>query len=177
MTPRGSKLLVLGGLVALGVFVAKKPSLTVIAGGGDLPPLTLGKGGDRDIDRDPAHLVPNFRRKLERVFAGMRALGFNPVLWEGRRTRARAAKLDKRGTGKSKSIHILGLGADIVDRDKLWNAPKGFWEALARLGAQEGLTSGATFSDPDPDHLQAVPYRDEAKMWVMTETQRNDYIA
>lgn len=175
---RGSKLLILGGLVTLGaVLMAKKPSLTLLLGGQNLPPLTQGKGGDRDIDRDPNNLVPNFRRKLEWVFSEMRKLGFNPVLWEGRRTRARAMKLDKRGTGKSKSIHILGLGADIVDRDNLWNAPKGFWEALARLGKQAGLTSGSTFSDPDPDHLQAVPFKDEPRMWAMTETQRNDYIA
>jgi len=174
MTPRGRKLLVLGGLVAVGAYMAKKPILTLIS---STPPLPQARGGDRDIDRDPEHLIPNFRRKLERVFEGMQALGYNPVLWEGRRSRVRAAKLDKRGTGKTKSIHILGLAADIVDRDKLWAAPAGFWEALARLSAQEGLTSGSTFSDPDPDHVQAVPYYDEPKMWAMSETQRNDYLA
>ena len=64
-----------------------------------------------------------------------------------------------------------------MDRDKHWDAPSGFFDALARLGAREGLTSGATFTEPDIDHLQAVAPHDEAKMWAMTATQRNDYIA
>lgn len=118
----------------------------------------LGDGAPRSkgVDRNPANLLPAFRARLERVFAALRARGFDPYLFEGYRSPERAAALVAAGTHKAikNSLHILGAAADVVDAKALWAAPPGFWQALREEAEREGLTSGASFGDPD--HVQAV---------------------
>jgi hypothetical protein len=168
-----------------------KPNKAWILAGGATIIFLLAKGLDKvpstkfsfggkstvNISRDPSKLLPSFAKKLELVFRAMRARGFDPVLWEGYRARDRAVELALRGTGIADSLHELGAAVDIVDRTKLWNAPKAFWGALREEGERVGLTSGATFSDEDLDHLQAIPYKDQNKFRAMTPVQRERFIA
>ena len=121
------------------------------------PPVRAG------VDRDPAKLQPRFARRVEAVFAGMRARGFEPMLWEGYRTPARAAELSVRGTGISDSLHAYGIAVDIVDgalwdagRDP-WAASAAFWSALGEEYERAGITWGGRFSRGDRPHGQAIP--------------------
>lgn len=113
-------------------------------------------GGDSasKLDRDPKKLLPDFASKLELLFQRMRARGFDPVLWEGYRSPARAAALAKKGTGIADSLHSYGAAADIVDRKLLWDATPAFWSALGQEAQKLGLTWGGTFGDKP--HVQAV---------------------
>jgi len=110
----------------------------------------------RGISRDPRLLVPTFAAKLELVFQRMRALGFDPCLYEGYRTPARAAQLEEKGTGIAKSLHSYGGAVDITSCSKGWSDPA-FFQALGKVVESLGLTWGGRFSRGDMPHVQAVP--------------------
>lgn len=106
------------------------------------------------IDRDPRKLEPLLARKLEVVFRRMRMRGFDPILWEGLRSAARAKELKAKGVGIYPSKHMAGRAADIVDGKLRWGAPKAFWEALGEEAEREGLVWGGRFKRVDYPHVE-----------------------
>lgn len=135
------------------------------------------------VDRDPQKLLPGFARKLENVFQRMRARGYQPLLWEGYRTQARASQLATAGTGVDNSLHILGAAADIVDGSAAPNYWKGgdaltsFWVALGEEAERAGLTWGGRFSKRDAPHVQAVSVKEQNAFRAMTSAERERYVA
>lgn len=132
------------------------------------------------IDRNPANLLPGFARKLDRVFKRMRAQGFTPMLWEGRRSAARAAELAAKGTGSARSLHILGAAADVVNGanpSSPWSAPASFWSALGAAAEAEGLTWGGRWANADKPHVQAIPVNQQNAFWAANDAQRAQWVA
>lgn len=112
-------------------------------------------------------LAPRFRDAVERVLERMQEAGFQAVVAESIRSNEREEYLygfgrtydDGRGiVTHSKdcahSWHCFGLAVDIVDAKLAWDAPAKFWRALRAAAEEEGLVSGAVFSDPDLPHVQ-----------------------
>ncbi len=88
-----------------------------------------------------ASLSPPFRIRVEQVLNGLAGLGWQPIVFSGRRLEKEQQALVKSGTGATKSWHaeshhqdiyrgitftINGEAADIVDRRYLWS---GEWKA------------------------------------------------
>jgi hypothetical protein len=115
----------------------------------------------RDVDSSVSSLVPTVRLPIARVLARMRSRGFEPRVWETRRSLGRAEMLAKKGTGITRSMHRLGLAVDVVDARTLWLAPAKFWSALAEEAHREGF---ATLPGDRP-HLQAVAVGEQARAW------------
>lgn len=115
----------------------------------------------------PSVLAPRFRDALQRVFIELRKAGFDPVIAESFRSDARQRYLfgfgrlydDGRGVVTKApscdfSWHCFGLAADVISVAHGWDAPAEFWRALAVAAKDEGLLSGARFSEPDKPHVQ-----------------------
>lgn len=133
---------------------------------------TYGGPDFKSISRDPYRLVPAFADQLEKLFQRMRALGFDPLLYEAWRSPARAKELATKGTGIVDSMHIYGGAADIVSAKNLWSDPT-FFKALGREAKALGLTWGGDFSDgADMPHIQAVPGKLEVQFKALTPAQR-----
>lgn len=108
-------------------------------------------------NRDLSKLHPAFRARVELLLLRLKARGFDPFLHEAHRSFQRAAELEARGTGVSKSMHCFGLAVDIIDRKLGWNARPEFWEALRDEAEALSLTSGARWHRVDRPHVQALP--------------------
>lgn len=151
------KVLALVGLVLGGLIVANRSNILE------------GTLGSTRPDADPLKLAPQFRAKLDRVFARLRSLGFAPVLHEGKRSEQRARELAKKGTGIVKSMHVLGLAADVLPAPKQWPpASNPFWQALGEACKAEGLEWGGTWSPEHRDlpHVQLFDTRLDARAWA-----------
>jgi hypothetical protein len=164
----------LAGLAGLGALALTLRSARYTFGG---DPVRAG------VDRDPAKLQPAFARKVEKVFQGMRARGFEPMLWEGYRTPARAAELSVRGTGISDSLHANGIAVDVVDgalwaagRDP-WAASAAFWAALGQEYERQGITWGGRFSRGDRPHGQAIPVSMQAAFRSASPSEQTRMVA
>lgn len=133
----------------------------------------------RGVDRDPAKLLKPFAKKLNLLFRRMRARGFQPMFWEGRRTAQRASELAKRGTGIKLSMHTLGAAADIVDGSTAnpWKASPGFWTALGQEARKLGLTWGGDWSKRDFSHVQALAVNQQTAFRRMTPGQQARFVA
>jgi peptidoglycan L-alanyl-D-glutamate endopeptidase CwlK len=135
------------------------------------------------VDRDPKKLVPAFGWRIEKIFRAMRARGFEPMLWEGYRTPARASELAARGTGISDSLHAYGIAVDVVDGKQWakgkdpWAAETGFWAALGEEAEREGLTWGGRFSKPDRTHIQGVTVAEQSAARAATAVERARMVA
>jgi hypothetical protein len=129
-------------------------------------PIRLG------VDRDPKKLLPGFAKKIETLMQRMRARGFEPELWEGRRSASRAKALSVVGTGVADSMHIYGAAVDIVDKNKLWNASPAFWAALGEEAERLGLTWGGRWTKVDKPHVQAIAVSKQNAFRAMTDAQR-----
>lgn len=110
-------------------------------------------------------LTPSTGAAVRGVLRRMRALGFDPVVHETYRTDARARKLARKGTGIERSMHRLGLAADIVDRARGWDAPEAFWRALGESAEAEGLVWGGRWSSPDVAHVQSIAVGSQSVAW------------
>jgi hypothetical protein len=135
--------------------------------------LPLKKG----IDRDPANLLPGFAANVEKLFQKMRAAGYRPVLWEGLRTPARAAELERLGTGSARSMHCLGAAVDILEEGTKWGAPEAFWLALGQCAVELGLTWGGVWAKRDLPHVQAITVREQEAFRAMSEAEREAFVA
>ncbi len=128
-------------------------------------------------------MLPGFARKLELLFQRMRARGYDPMLWEGYRTPARASQQAAEGDGIADSIHSYRAAADIVDGAKWkagldpWTATAGFWDALRDEAEKLGLTSGARFSKVDRPHVQAPTVKQQVAFRAMSDAQRAQAVA
>lgn len=128
------------------------------------------------VDRDPKKLAPPFARKVEKLFQRLRARGYQPMLWEGYRTPARAAQLAKDGTGIALSMHSLGLAVDVVDGSNPsnpWNASPGFYKAVGEEAENLGLIWGGRWPKADMPHIQAIPVSQQTAFRAMTASERN----
>ncbi len=153
-------------------------ALLLLGGGG----AAYVYGGDprrKGVDRDPQNLLKPFAKKLNVLFRRMRARGFQPMLWEGRRSVERAAQLAKQGTGTKRSMHALGAAADIVDGStgNPWKASLGFWTALGQETRKLGLTWGGDWAKRDFPHVQALAVNQQAAFRRMTPGQRASFVA
>lgn len=124
------------------------------------------------LERSLDALSPAFKRKVELVLAEMIEEGFDPLVWETKRSfeRAEAMNAKKQGRAIKLSMHCFGLAVDIVHRTLRWEAPPAFWNALGRIAKKHGLIWGGDFTkidpkdpkgirripDPDRPHIQAV---------------------
>jgi len=134
------------------------------------------------VDSSLEKLVPSFRVKVLELLQRMRGLGFRPVVFETYRSPSRAAELAAKGTGVALSQHTLGLAVDILDAEKMWDAPRVFWDALHRNALELGLgrikrrdVNGNL--DWDLPHVQALPGAYDAKMRaLLTAARREEFL-
>lgn len=137
-------------------------------------------GGDpirNGVDRYDENLLPSFQKQLVVLFARMRARGFDPFLWEGKRSPERAKQLSQTGTGIERSLHINGAAVDIVSESKLWNAGAAFWAALQEEAEALGLISGRAFTSKDLPHVQAVKVSEQTAFRKLSQSEQDDFIA
>lgn len=111
------------------------------------------------VQRTIDGLAPRFRTAVERVLAGMRTDGHDPVVFETLRTEERQAFLygfgrdydDGRGivTHSDSAVdtwHGYGLAVDIISGSRLWSAGDGFWTSLGTHARRHGLVWGADWN-------------------------------
>ena len=149
------------------------------------------------VCNDMATLIPAFRRKVETLMQMMRDRGWNPYVFETRRTKERAAELHARGTGSKDSMHIYDVAVDIVDadlhnvpkktREGYWDAPAKFWadledcavtiglHRLYRAGVKHDVHDDVAQSWDKP-HVQACSLADQNKLRRMTRDERAAYL-
>lgn len=124
------------------------------------------------IDRDPAHLDPTFRERVEELLRRLKAKEHDPILWEGKRSFARAEWLVRQGRrAHRKSMHCYNLAVDIIDRFHRWDVnPKAnvFWKDLGETARELGLEAGYFWDNIDRPHVQALPHSADA--WVRNAT-------
>ena len=99
---------------------------------------------------DPESLWPPFREKLAKLIERMEKRGFDPVVFEARRSLARQRWLY--GCGRSHhqdrkpvtwtmtSKHLVGKAADIISHSRAWSWPE-FYSALKEEAKPLGLTT------------------------------------
>jgi len=130
-----------------------------------------GPDSANGLSRDPTLLLPAFARKLNLLFAAMRARGLDPMLNEGRRSRARAEALSKEpgAPGIADSMHIYGAAADIISASKGFKDPA-FFKALGEEADKLGLFWGGHFKTrPDSPHIQALAVAEENKFRALAK--------
>lgn len=128
------------------------------------------------ISRDPHKLLPAFAKRLELLFRAMRARGFDPILHEGWRSRERAHTLALQGVGIDDSLHYYGAAVDIISKSKMWSDPA-FFQALAEEATKLKLYPGLYFpTDPDPPHIQAVPWSENVQDALRASREPNEFI-
>ena len=114
-------------------------------------------------DRSLDSLAPKFRDAVQAVIEQMG----DAKISETTRTFARQSFLygfgreydDGRGivtnaSSQLTSWHGFGLAADIIHRDKEWNAPQSWFRLLGETGKAHGLDWGGDWHHPDLPHLQ-----------------------
>lgn len=116
--------------------------------------------------RDRAYtLLPGFRDLVEKVIKDLEALGWQPIVAEGRRTVAeQKVKVQKGYSQTMKSDHILGRAADVVDKRYFWQAPcdkldHQFWKDLGACAKKHGLQWGGDWkSFKDVAHIYSKKF-------------------
>lgn len=93
-------------------------------------------------------LEPTTRQAVAAVIAELRSAGYDPVVFEARRTPERQrwlygvgrthSRWRKPVTWTLKSKHLEGRAADVISKSRLWNWPE-FYAALARTAKKHGL--------------------------------------
>ncbi len=115
----------------------------------------MGKWSRRALSEEPARvtdlksLEPYVAERVERVLQRLRKAGWDPVVYEARRTLERQMWLygigrwhsrnRKAVTHTMRSKHIVGKAVDIISRSKGWSDPK-FFDALKAAAEAEGLS-------------------------------------
>ena len=133
-----------------------------------LLPMWFGGREANRVSSDLEGLHPAFRVPLERALARLTAQGIAYHVQETVRSEQRARALRLRGTGIVRSLHRLGLAADVLPARNSWTAGSDpFWAALRDAVEAEGLTSGASFSRVDRPHVQLFPASRDREMWAL----------
>ena len=91
------------------------------------------------------------------VLAQLEKLGYQPVIWEGRRTIEEQREKVRLGYSKTmRSRHLSGYAADIVDRRYLWDSGKYMTELrqyakdIKRIAEDMGIISGTIWKSFGP---------------------------
>jgi hypothetical protein len=129
-------------------------------------------------------LLPSFRVQVEGVVADMRAVGFNPRVFETWRSAERIAMLAAKGTGSLYSMHAYKIATDVIDARLMWNASDAFWYSYVKFSEARGLTCGIHFTTRhDAPHIQAVPVAKQHEFVALhgadeaeTEALRDAYV-
>jgi hypothetical protein len=134
---------------------------------------------NKKIDNSLDNLLPSFGAKVQVLLYNMEQMGYDPILFEGYRTPARAKELAGKGLGIANSLHIYGAAADIISKSKLWSAPNDFWVALGNEAKKLGLVWGGDFPHkPDVDHVQAISVREESRFRGLASNDvRDSYLS
>lgn len=171
---KGAAWLVLGGA-----------ALVVMIGGGTMRQAgqtrALPRKTKAGIERSLKLLAPAFESRVEELLKLMARDGFDPLVYETWRSKEREAELVAAGTGSPDSMHGLGLGVDILDADRMWDAPPKFWQALHRHALALGLgrvkhrgTDGVLRWDLP--HVQALPGEFDAQLRKLSAADANDFV-
>jgi hypothetical protein len=83
-----------------------------------------------------SELKPEFQPIVIKVMKGLIALGHEPKVYEGLRTKAQQAEKVRLGYSKTmKSYHLSGYAVDIADRRYAWNVSRlhPFWYDYAKI--------------------------------------------
>jgi len=93
-------------------------------------------------------LEPYVKERVERLLKAMKARGFDPIIFEARRSLERQKWLYGIGrthqtrrrpvTWTMHSRHIVGKAVDVISKSRLWDWPE-FFAALKREAAVVGL--------------------------------------
>lgn len=104
--------------------------------------------GEPKRQSDVNLLEPYVADRVKKVIVALKARGFDPIVFESRRTEARQRWLYSIGrttqknrkpvTWTMKSLHIHGKAADIISKKHGWNDPP-FFEALAEEAVKVGM--------------------------------------
>lgn len=99
-------------------------------------------------------LHPTLRSDVEWILVELRKLGFEPVVFETGRTQERQNYLFSKGASKKTySKHQDGRAVDIIEADAGWKS-KPFFDALAAIAEQRGLSSGHRWKWRDSAHIE-----------------------
>ena len=120
-----------------------------------------------DVDSSLDGLNPAFRSPFVRALARLDAQGIAYHVQETSRSEARARELQMRGTGIVRSLHRLGLAADVLPAENFWApASHPFWAAYRDALEAEGLTWGGHFSRVDMPHAQFLSAQRDREVWA-----------
>lgn len=117
--------------------------------------MTKGRLREDDINL----LLPTMRDKVAELIAAMRALGFDPILFDGLRTQEEAKRNLARGTGIADSIHCYGAAADLVCAEHHWDCKRQGCKFFTKLGSAAealGFVWGGRFTKTDMPHVQGI---------------------
>jgi len=109
---------------------------------------------------DLALLWPPFRERVERIFAAMRARGFDPIAFETLRTQARQSYLYGIGRthhknrkpvtwAKTVTKHRVGKAVDVISKKRGWN-----WSAFFRALKEEARREGCSVLAVEQCHVE-----------------------
>lgn len=125
----------------------------------------------RPIPYDPSDLDPTFRAKLDATFEAMRALGYDPKVFEGARTQHRQAWIygesrpdfpvyGRPGKSHTKTLSASSHGTyparavDVISASKGWSN-QAFFDAMGPIAEAQGLRWGGRWPTlRDYTHLE-----------------------
>ena len=124
-------------------------------------------------------LLPTFRKKIDVLLQMMVVDGFDPFVFESRRSKERAKDLSIKGTGIEESQHTIDAAVDILDRKALWKTSQAFFDALHRNSLALGLgrikhkdKNGKV--DWDWAHVQALPGNQDKKLYALGDAAKRE---
>jgi hypothetical protein len=123
---------------------------------------------------DVALLLPAFQPVVEKIFAHLQDLGFEPVVFDTLRTQAEADHNAAKGTGSKNSMHLYGAACDLVCNQHSWKCHVHgckFYEQLRQLALKHAYIG----PEGDFPHFQALPVSQQALFRRLTESQRNAF--
>lgn len=112
-------------------------------------------------------LLPAFAERVAQLLSGLRAAGYQPVLFEGMRSPERAKQLAQKGAGIADSVHCYGAAADIICGEHGWDCKKSgcdFFVALGPAAERRGMVWGGRWHRVDLPHVQGISVADQCRM-------------
>jgi hypothetical protein len=177
MTDQRKTGLMVAAALAVGVGIAVLAAKRGSTAGSSTSGASIGGPSVRSgVNRDDSTLLPAFRKKMVTLFERMRARGYDPYLWEAKRSRERAIELANKGTGITLSMHLYGAAADVVSESSLWSPPQDFWKALRDEATKLGLVSGFDWTNPDKPHVQAITVIEQAAFRKMDDWDQERFV-
>ncbi len=124
---------------------------------------------------DPALLLPSFQPVVERIFARMQDLGFQPIIFDTLRTQAEADRNAAKGTGSKTSLHLFGAAVDMICNRHGWACKAKdcrFYDTLRKLYLKECYIGPAG----DMPHGQALPVGQQVNFRRLPPEQRDVFV-